>query len=177
MNIPCYTIEHGEAAIHGDIFFLLGWIFTILSPIIIFFLLLVIFITVISLLTGLLKIRCEDDTIAMLALILSLAITGFITYSSIKNKDKEPYLIIWYENPTQKVKIQKPTLIDDTCLKIENGQLSASNPLSVPFGLYRKAIKITKNEEEKIRKAEEQYRDKIEEERKEKYADKLEIID
>lgn len=68
-------------------------------------------------------------------------------------------------------------LIDDMCLKIKTGQLHGRNPMLIPLNLYRKAIKITKDEEEKIHKAEKYYRDKIEEERREKYADKLEIID
>ena len=169
MNIEYYN--------HGDITVLLDAVFTILGIIVIFFLLSVIFITVICLLTGLLKIKCEDDAIAMLALILSLTITGFIAYSSIKNVNKDPHLVIYYENPTQKVEIQKSDLIDDMCLKIKTGQLRTCNTLSVPLNLYHKTIKITKDEEEKIHKAEKYYRDKVEEERKEKYADRLEIID
>ena len=48
---------------------------------------------IISLLTKFLKIKCEDNTIMMTALILSLTIIGFITYSSIKNTSKSTYLI------------------------------------------------------------------------------------
>ena len=113
----------------------------------------------------------------IIALILSFTITGFTIYSSIKNIGKDPYLVIYYENPTQKTKIQKSVLITDMRSKIENGQLTSRNPMTMPLTLRRKAIKITKAEEEKIHKAEKYYRDKVEEERKEKYADRLEIID
>ena len=146
MNISYYTIEHTEAATCGDIFVILEVIFTIISVVVIFFLLFMILYGIISLLTKPLKIKCEDNTIMMTALILSLTIIGFITYSSIKNTSKPTYLIIWYENPKEKVEIQKSLLINDMCLKIENGQLSAQNPLAVPLNLYRKAIPITKDE-------------------------------
>ena len=177
MNIEYYIVEHTEAATYGDIFVVLEVIFTIMSVVVIFFLLFMILYGIISLLTKSLKIKCEDNTIMMTALILSLTITGFITYSSIKNTSKTAYLIIWYENPKEKVEIQKSLLINDMCLKIENGQLSAQNSLAVPLNLYRKTIPITKDEEKQILEAEKQYHDKIEEERKEKYADRLEIID
>lgn len=118
-----------------------------------------------------------SDTMLIIALILSFTITGFTIYSSIKNIGKDPYLVIYYENPTQKTKIQKSVLITDMRSKIENGQLTSRNPMTMPLTLRRKAIKITKAEEEKIHKAEKYYRDKVEEERKEKYADRLEIID
>lgn len=177
MDIKYYTIEHTEAAFYGDIFILLEVIFTILSVVVMFFLLFIILCGIIFLLTKPLKIKYEDNTIMMTALILSLAITGFMTYSSIKNTSKPTYLIIWYENPKEKVEIQKSLLINDMCLKIETGQLSAQNPLAVPLNLYRKAIPITKDEEKQILEAEKQYHNKIEEERKEKYADRLKIID
>ena len=177
MNIEYYIVEHTEAATYGDIFVVLEVIFTIMSVVVIFFLLFMILYGIISLPTKPLKIKCEDNTIMMTALILSLTIIGFITYSSIKNTSKPTYLIIWYENPKEKVEIQKSLLINDMCLKIETGQLSAQNPLAVPLNLYRKAIPITKDEEKQILEAEKQYHDKIEEERKEKYADRLEIID
>ena len=177
MNIECYIVEHTEAATCGDIFVVLEVIFTIMSVVVIFFLLFMLLDGIMYLLTKSLKIKCEDNTIMMTALILSLTITGFMTYSSVKNTSKPTYLIIWYENPKEKVEIQKSLLINDMCLKIETGQLSAQNPLTVPLNLYRKAIPITKDEEKQILEAEKYYRDKVEEERKEKYADRLEIID
>ena len=177
MDIKYYTIEHTEAAFYGDIFVLLEAIFTTLSVVVMFFLLFIILCGIIFLLTKPLKIKYEDNTIMMTALILSLAITGFMTYSSIKNTNKSPYLVIWYENPKKKVEIQKSVLINDICQKIKNDGLSNSNPLSMPFGLYRKAIQITKDEERQILEAEKQYekeyRNKIEEER----SDKLVIVE
>lgn len=177
MNIEYYIVEHTEAATYGDIFVVLEVIFTIMAVVVIFFLLFMILYGIISLLTKSLKIKCEDNTMMMIALILSLTITSFMTYSSVKNTSEKSYLIIWYENPAQKIKIQKSALIDDMCLKIKTGQLKAINPMLVPFNLNRKTIKITKTDEELIHKAEKQYHDKVEEERKEKYADRLEIID
>ena len=77
----------------------------------------------------------------------------------------------------KKVEIQKSVLINDICQKIKNDGLSNSNPLSMPFGLYRKAIQITKDEERQILEAEKQYekeyQNKIEEER----SDKLVIVE
>lgn len=177
MNIQYYKIEHTEMAIHGDIAVLLEAVSMVLGIIITFFLLFILINGIIYLLTKFLKIKCENNTMMLIALILNLAITNFMFDSSIKNVNKHPYLVIWYENPTQKIEIQKSALIDNLCFKIENGQLNASNPLSMRLNLYRKAIKITKDEEEKIHKAEKYYRDKVKEERKEKYTDRLEIID
>ena len=83
---------------------------------------------------------------------------------------------IWV-NPKEKVEMQKSILINDICQKIKNNELSNSNPLSMPFGLYRKAIQITKDEERQILEAEKQYekehRKKVEEER----SDKLVIVE
>lgn len=164
-------------AIHGDTAVLLEAVSMVLGIIITFFLLFILINGIIYLLTKFLKIECENNTMMLIAFILSLAITNFMFDSSIKNVNKHPYLVIWYENPTQKIEIQKSALIDNLCFKIENEQLSAQNPLAVPLNLYRKAIPITKDEEKQILEVEKYYHDKIEEERKEKYANRLEIID
>ena len=131
MNISYYTIEHTEAATCGDIFVILEVIFTIMSVVVIFFLLFMILYGIISLLTKPLKIKCEDNTIMMTALILSLTITGFMTYSSIKDTSKPTYLVIWYENPKEKsILKRKPSfiVIEDLNVKglIKNKHLSKS---------------------------------------------------
>lgn len=164
-------------AIHGDIAVLLEAVSMVLGIIITFFLLFILINGIIYLLTKFLKIECENNTMILIAFILSLAITNFMFDSSIKNIGKDPYLVIYYENPTQKTKIQKSVLITDMCSKIENEQLTSRNPMTMPLTLRRKAIKITKTDEELIHKAEKQYHDKVEEEYKEKYDDRLEIID
>lgn len=112
MNIEYYN--------HGNITVLLDAVFTILGIIVIFFLLFMLLDGIIYLLTKHLKTKYEDNT-TIIAFILSLTITGFIAYSSIKNVNKDPHLVIYYENPTQKVEIQKSDLIDDMCLKIKTG--------------------------------------------------------
>ena len=164
-------------AIHGDIAVLLEAVSMVLGIIITFFLLFILINRIIYLLTKFLKIECENNTMMLITFILSLAITNFMFDSSIKNVNKHPYLVIWYENPTQKTKIQKSVLITDMCSKIENGQLTNRNPMTMPLTLRRKAIKITKTDEELIHKAEIKFHDKIKKEQEEKYADRLEIID
>lgn len=126
MNIEYYN--------HGDITILLDAVFTILGIIVIFFLLFMLLDEIMYLLT-----KYEDNT-TIIAFILSLTITGFIAYSSIKNVNKNLHIVIYYENPTQKVEIQKSDIIDDMCLKIKTGQLRTCNPLSVPLNLYHKCF-------------------------------------
>ena len=177
MNISYYTIEHTKIAVYGDGYVLSEIILMLLSTIVIFFFTFALFILALQSLVKLKKIKYVSDTMLIIALILSFATTGFIIYTSIKDIHKDPYLVIYYENPTQKTKLQKSVLITDMCSKIENGQLTNRNPMTIPLTLKRKTIKITKTDEELIHKAEKQYHDKVEEERKEKYADRLEIID
>lgn len=176
MNIQYYKIEHTEMAIHGDIAVLLEAVSMVLGIIITFFLLFILINGIIYLLTKFLKIECENNTMMLIAFILSLAITNFMFNSSIKNISKDPYLVIYYENPTQKTKIQKSVLITDMCSKIENGQLTSHNPMTMPLTLRRKTIKITKTDEELIHKAEIKFHEKVKKEQEEKYTDRLEII-
>ena len=177
MNISYYTIEHTKIAVYGGGYVISEIILMLLSTIVIFFFTFALFILALRSLVKLKKIKYISDNMLIIALILSFTITGFTIYSSIKNTGKDPYLVIYYENPTQKTKIQKSVLITDMCFKIENRQLTSRNPMTIPLTLRRKTIKITKTDEELIHKAEKYYHDKTEEERKEKYADRLEIID
>ena len=152
MNIQYYKIEHTKMTIHGDIAVLLEAVSIVLGIIITFFLLFILINGIIYLLTKFLKIECENNRMMLIAFILNLAITNFMFDSSIKNIGKDPYLVIYYENPTQKTKMQKSALITDMCSKIENGQLTSRNPMTMPLTLKRKAIKITKTDEELIHK-------------------------
>lgn len=176
MDILFYNIEHSETAIYGDMPVLLAPFLIVLSSIIIALLMFILFIVVLHLLVKWQKIKYISDTMLGIAFILSIIMTGFIIYTSTstKNADENSYLIIWYENPMQKIEIQKSVLIDDMCLKIENGELGERiSTLPLPPSIHRKSIQITKDEEKKIYKAEEYFQNKI----KEKYKDRLEIID
>ena len=177
MNISYYTIEHTKIAVYGNGYVLSEIILMLLSTIVIFFFTFALFILALRSPVKLKKIKYISDAMLIITIILSFTTTGFIIYTSIKDIHKDPYLVIYYENPTQKTKIQKSVLIADMCSKIENGQLTSRNPMTIPLTLRRKTIKITKTDEELIHKAEKQYHDKVEEEHKEKYADRLEIID
>ena len=177
MNISYYTIEHTKIAIYGDGYVLSEIILMLLSTIVIFFFTFALFILALRSLVKLKKIKYISDTMLIIALILSFATTGFIIYTSIKDIHKNPYLVIYYENPTQKTKIQKSVLITDMCSEIENGQLTSRNPMTMPLTLRRKTIKITKTDEELIHKAEIKFHEKVKKEQEEKYADRLEIID
>lgn len=176
MDILFYNIEHPETAIYEDMPILLAPFLIVLSSIIIALLMFILFIAVLHLLVKWQKIKYISDTMLGIAFILSIIMTGFIIYTSTstKNADENSYLIIWYENPMQKIEIQKSVLIDDMCLKIENEELGERTlTLPLPPSIHRKSIQITKDEEKKIYKAEEYFQNKI----KEKYKDRLEIID
>ena len=94
-------------AVYGDGYVLSEIILMLLSTIVIFFFTFALFILVLRSLVKLKKIKYVSDTMLITALILSFTITGFTIYSSIKNTGKDPYLVIYYENPTQKNKNTK----------------------------------------------------------------------
>lgn len=177
MDISYYAIEHSEMAAYGEGYVLFKIILLALSIFIIFFFTFTLFISALHLLVKLKKIKYVSDTILGVALVLSFIITSFTGYTIINDTHKTTYLVIYYENPEQEIKIQKSALISDMCSKIETGQLTSRNPMTLPPLMRRKAIKITKADETLIHEAETKFRDKVKKADEEKYKDRLEIID
>lgn len=177
MDIIKYAIEHSEMAEYGELSIILGMFFIGLEILIAILITPIIFVGILRIVENIFKVKIITDTVIVITISLSTIMIGYGSKTAI-NKAYEPtYLVIWYENPKEKVEIQKSILINDICQKIKNGELLDHSPIPMPPNLYRKAIPITKDEEKQILEAEKQYEKERQKKIEEEHSDKLVIID
>ena len=177
MDIIKYAIEHSEMAKHDEMFIVLEMIFIGLEIIIAILVTPMIFVGILCIIENIFKTKITTPAVIAITICLSAGMIVYGGKAMIDEIYKPTYLIVWYENPKEKVEIQKSILISNICQRINDGELLDSSPIPLPPKIYRKAIPITKDEERQILEAREKYKKEYQNKIEEEHSDKLVIVE